>query len=141
MDVDAIVDPVCVDDGAATGLWTVTKEDKTWSGTVSLPGMIQSKISSPGYLIMKSPSLLSPPPSIGMANPEEPARQPDSEDEREESEHVVGPDFEEVPELELGSEHEESEYNDESELEYADEYHGNPVTEITTAPEPHGSEG
>ena len=73
-----------------------------------------------------------------MANPEEPARQPGSEDKREESEHV-GPDCEE--ELEPGSEHEESEYNDESELEYADDHHGNPVTETGTAPEPYGSEG
>ena len=44
-------------------------------------------------------------------------------------------------ELELESEHEESEYNDESELEYAGDHHGNPATEIGTAPEPYGSEG
>jgi hypothetical protein len=114
---DMPTDPVCGDevDAASTDL----KEGEA-QVEVDLSSQDDSDVEpwTPDYEI---PIITITPPSE--VDPEDFAQQLDSEDEQGEPENIVGPDFEDK--LEPGSEH-----DDESELEYADDYPNNPATEV-----------
>ena len=117
---DPIADPVCIDERGTTG---TSLEDGETQVEAHLPSQddLEQDIEpwTPDYEV---PLIIISPPSE--ADPEDFAQE-FSEDE---SESIAGPDFEGEPEPK--SEHEESEYDDESELEYADDYPDNPVPEV-----------
>lgn len=126
---DAIVGLAYVDEKTAyTSLETVVEEDET--PVEDLPSQDDSEQDvGPWIPDYKVPTIVITPPSE--VDPEDIAQQLDSEQEQEESEDIVGTDFED--ELEPEFEHEESEYDDGCDLGYAD-YPARPVVDAYHSP-------
>jgi len=133
---DTSVDPVHVDEKAAivTDLGTITEEDETlFEDDTPCQDDLEQDV-EPWIPDFEIPGITISPPSD--VDPEDSAQQQqfNSEDEEEELDGIFSPDSDDEPESE--SEHEEPGCDDDSELEYADDYPDNPAAEAVLEPHP-----